>query len=558
MTQHDRYTRVRGILFALLILFTVTGCTLFESSSSSGDRSFSGSSLGLRAGSLFPNPTAPASRFNDSTLVALINNPSFDSSFNEFVITEVVTLNDPTTDDNAIRIRLRGQLTENTMSPMLVDSPGSDIDDLVGIDISDPDPDDSNNPLVADLTFRLQDDVPPGGPFGENSPNWRQLNNYDNLYYRNRARRFARLPSSGSNPILSREDNLETGTTEPTANYVEYHAVSYVGDSEGAGLARQEIVRVEVVLIPDYDDGVADEDPDGVENNMDNFNVLEGDNIGLRLAYAQANVRNQQDSAESLPSGNVRYEGLYMGHNRVTIFPTSAISFNDFTFTPTNFDQLPIMREANAPRMTINVDFAVMPTPSFDFTIRNAQLRINQRIRDGSTGEMFTLTGSGSMDIIGSGSLDEALGLTSQLITEDEDGMTSIEQRGVGELQDVTLNVQIMNRAGNTENIVFPATDLTIGLDPDDNLRSIALMRDDRGIPILDNNRVVPILESGAPIITNTIHGLLFDRGIIAADAVAGSILLDASGSVETTIAGSTIIFGVRHQMRGVFIAEQW
>ena len=423
MTQHDRYTRVRGMLFALLILFTVTGCTLFESSSSSSGRSFSGSSLGLRAGFLVPNPRSLSSisTFNDLDLRRSIepqlneadDMPVLPDILDEFAITEVVTLNDPTTDDNAIRIRLRGRLTENTMSPMLVGSSGSDIDDLVGIDIRrpapDPDPNvgDFGDELVADLTFRLQDDVPPGGPFGENSPNWRGLSNYDNLYYRNRARRFARLPASGSNPILFREDNLETGTIEPTENYLEYHAVSYVGEPTGAGLPRQEIVRVEVVLIPNYDDGVDDNDgrPGGTDDNMNNFNALEGDNIGLRLAYSQIDVRNNRDLTESLPSGNVRYEGLYMGHNRVTIFPTSPISFDAFSdpFTPANFDQVPILKEANAPRMTINVDFAAMPNPSFDFTIRDAQLRINQQIRDTSSGETFTLTGSGGMDIIGSG-----------------------------------------------------------------------------------------------------------------------------------------------------------
>ena len=231
-----------------------------------------------------------------------------------------------------------------------------------------------------------------------------------NLYYRNRARR---LTSDGSS-ILFKEDVSPTVEVE-TANYVEYHALAYLGDippSTAADPITREIVRVEVVFL-NYDDGVNDANDNDdstarIPMNV-NVNVLEKggeDNIALGLEFDPGARTETGGDGASPVTGSVSYRGRYLGQNRLTFDPQTAYDVDGSD----GVAEIPMnteieMRENNIPIMTMNVNFgATGDQLPVRFRIINTRLRVNDNLDP--TGVNVRVEGIMDMNIEGEAALE--------------------------------------------------------------------------------------------------------------------------------------------------------
>ena len=450
------------------------------------------------------------------------SNAMYDPTIDEIVtVTDAFSVEariDETTD--SILVTLSGE-TRNLVNTI----DNSDIDDRQGDDLTAGDGSSSSG--TAELTFVLQNDIPEGSPFGVNSVRWTRVPGFSSLYSRNRARRFAlRLPDGTTDLSairLSREDDRDTSDRVENTNYVEYHGLAYIGPRPRRTRAEPnpvppEIVRVEIVLLPNYDDGVNDNDqgPTDTTPAQANYNALEGENIGLGIQFDPA----QQTS--TIPRGQITYNGLYLGHNRLH-FTTPDVDYDldgeQGIFPEISASQVITARELNTPRMTLNVDVSTSRN-IVSFTIDNVALSVDQTLNE----EAIRVSGQGSMDISGRGT------------TSTEDGRVVMNGQ-IRDLDNVRLSLDFTTSDGTNTVRNFQLSPGTL------------IIRADTTGP---GNRLITI--------RNEIFGRFFDQEDTIAAVVAGSINLRTTGSYDfdgVEVPGDNDDFGIEHEMLGVFIAER-
>ena len=514
-----KYMNKAVVTFSIAVL-ALAGCES-DSDSSSG---VTGGSLSSR---ILTNtmPIATASHLGASGTVAA-DNPVIIASNNDNSFRVMNTMTDAL---GRVTVTIRGETDNIRADGATTDlDDGSDIDDDRGTDdiggmVTTVGGVTTNNRQTT-LMFILNNDldldatstIPSIAP--GNAPMWTAFSgDPENLYYRNRARR---LTNDGSR-VLFKEDVSSTAEVE-NANYVEYHALAYLDEippPTAADPTTDEIVRVEVVLLPNYDDGVAAR----VVNTEDvNENVLEGENIALGLEFDPGARTVADSNGDSPVSGSVSYQGRYMGQNRLTVTPQSDYDFDGSGSLPAIPSDTPIVvRESNIPVMTMSVNFG-LNQDQVSFRIINARLRLNEDIGTASV--------EGIMDM-------------------NIEGRTSLATLTAGQ------PISLFN--GRITRLV--AGNLRLTLTEGTTSRSDTISLGTLGVGTASGDALAPSVGN-----TNSISGYFFDRGTGGsaerAEAVAGNIYWEAEGTLDGNILpgeNARIQFGVDHDMTGVFLLER-